>query len=203
MSPRAAALAEMQRATTADARAATPLPPDLEVSRPIVLPRSPSDLDELIGHRPSEAENTRPRAATPSRPVAAVQSATPPRGAERVTPRLRMAVPQDARRSASPHADAEVVRVTAPLHLTDSQAAIPEVVGHVPTAKVAPLAPMMLPVGRGPRWNPPTRWTRAKPRSRHLPQFIVLLMLAAFAFMCTQLGWIDLDKWRALLADYL
>jgi hypothetical protein len=189
----------MQRAVTADARAATPLPPDLEVSRPIVLPRSPSDLDELIGHTP-EADSTRPRAATPARPIAAATPrAVAP--AERATPRLRMPVPQDARRSdVAAYADVEVVRVTPPLHLSDSEAAIPQVVVHVVTSKVAPLSGRVY----GPRWSPPTRWTRdARPRSRHLPQFLVLLMLAAFAVMCVELGWIDLERWRAILADYI
>jgi hypothetical protein len=88
--------------------------------------------------------------------------------------------------------------------------AVPHVVVHVVTSKVAPLASPRArsprtdhqPIVRRARWNPPTRWQHERPR-RHFPQFIVLLMLAAFAVLCVELGWIDLERWRQLLADYI
>jgi serine/threonine protein kinase len=64
-----------------------------------------------------------------------------------------------------------------------------------PAAPPAAPAPRVRPV-----WNPPTRWTRAPaPRPISASPF-VLLALVAFAALAIANGWIDLDRWRELLA---
>ncbi len=84
---------------------------------------------------------------------------------------------------------------------------VPHPVPHSPTTKVRPLdAPNARPTPPrrdishhgAPRWRPPTRWTAEPPRSQ-FPQLFVLLLLAAFAAMSVQLGWIDVAAWRQLL----
>jgi serine/threonine protein kinase len=53
------------------------------------------------------------------------------------------------------------------------------------------------PAPRPPRWNPPTRWTRAPRRISAAP--FVLLALIAFAGFAVANGWIDIAAWRAIL----
>ncbi|MBA2544622.1 MAG: protein kinase [Deltaproteobacteria bacterium] len=74
---------------------------------------------------------------------------------------------------------------------------IPAAIAPATTSKVR-----ALPRPRPARWNPPTRWTRERERTQ-LPQLLVLVMLAAFAALSVQLGWIDVERWRVIVEPYL
>ncbi len=124
-----------------------------------------------------------PRATTPIQLVRS-QSAipclvTPERSAKLQRPRATPPVP----------APVVLPRAPSPM-IAQADEAIPELIAPAGTYKIP---------RRAPRWNPPTRWAREDKR-RPWPQLFVLGMLLAFAAMCIQLGWIDLDRWQQLMA---
>jgi len=121
-----------------------------------------------------------------------------PLALEDTGPALRPPPAPLPRRPAATPRQTPILTVAAPRAATPIPEAVPHHISPLPTSRVRPLRTPRRPHHGNVRWRPPTRWTR-EPRRSQFPQFVVLLMLAAFAAMCVELDWIDIEGWRQLL----
>jgi len=121
-----------------------------------------------------------------------VTALSPPIAARRA-PRIEIAA----------FADTQPVRASLVAAVMPRPAATPPIV--MQQAATAPASAIVaqpaLPARRrAPAWRPPTRWARPQQR-RSLAPFL-LLALIGFAAWLVYAGWIDLDRWREIIAEY-
>jgi len=187
---------------TVDQRAPTPVPVKLARSAALVPKRPATVARSLEVECPPVPRALAATAVAPTPKPRAVLVATPAAGSRAYL------VPAPAPVVARPLV---VANGTGPTSVPNEQLAVGSGPTARPPVRVGPALVVKAPVvaqapakqrPRAPRWRPPTRWAHP-PKRRSAAPFVILLGLIGLAAVLVQQGYIDIERWREIIATYL
>ncbi|HEX5060916.1 MAG TPA: protein kinase [Kofleriaceae bacterium] len=192
---------------TVDQRAPTPVPVRLHRSAALIPNRPATVARSLADECPPVPRALAATAVAPAPKPRALLVATPATGSRAYL------VPAPAPVVAKPLV---VANGTGPTSVPNEQLAVGSGPTARPPVRVGPALVVTTPVvakapaaaqpakrrPRAPAWRPPTRWAHPQKRRSPAPFFILLGLIGLAAVLVSQ-GYIDIERWREIIATYI